>query len=216
MKIVMICVSSEKKNLEVSRPFINLVNPLPAPPRRTIERVKYVSDERNKAIQIAIDKIPYITHIMMIDSYYIDNKINNFTAFADWYENINLSNSIVGASCYQVRDIRLLSEPMISFVEVWSTPEAVDSPMVESKQSGLIRVQAVGSIYIFPIEAWINNHYKAKEDYFLPEHIDFCRNSNIPVYLSFDHKFYKPDERYSLWKKLRITGGYLRRKYVYH
>lgn len=214
-KIVAVCVSYEPKTFHSLVPFVNQVNPIQAPPRRTVERVKFVANERNLGIELALKKHPDLTHILMIDSLYLDNAENNnlWLDFTTWYIE-HLSDSILGASCYQVRDIRWMTEPQISFVEIWSTPEGSDSTMVESKRSGLIRVQAVGSVYIFPINAWYDNHYKSRDDYFLPEHIDFCRNSGLPIYLSFTYKFFKSPEIYSLRKKLRITAGYLRRKYV--
>lgn len=215
-RIVAICVSKTAQRFPGSIPFLNQVNINPAPPRRTIARVQFVANERNIAIQKALVKYPGLSHILMLDSWYLENRNNDleWDRFIKSYDNPDI---ILGASTYQVFDTRLLSEPITFFVEIASILEAADSTMNVEGKTGRIRVQAVGSIYIFPIAAWKRTLYSARTDYFLPEHVELCRSNSwrFPAYLSFDHRFFKNPVKYSLMKKVKVTAGYLRRKYVY-
>ncbi|SRR6266571_445572 len=207
MKIVAVCVSATAHIFPGSLPFVNRVNAMPAPPRRSTARVAFVAEERNRAVQQALDRHPDLTHILMLDSWYLENPANDheWNRFIKAYDD---PETILGASTYQVHDTRLFAEPITFFVEIATVLEAADSTMGVEGKTGRIRVQAVGSIYIFPIWAWKTRHYEARKDYFLPEHVDLCRSSGYPVYLSFDHRFYKKPVRYGVWKKLRVAAGY--------
>lgn len=145
----------------------------------------------------------------MLDSWYLDNPVNDeeWDHFVRAYDDPDM---ILGAANYCKFDLHLRTSPITYFVEIATAMEAADSTMDVEGKKGRIRVSAVGSIYIFPIQAWQKHPYHARIDYFHPEHIDLCRDSGLRVYLSFDHRFYKPPVKYSLMKKLRIWAG----KYV--
>lgn len=205
MKIVAACVSIQPKQFTGKLEFVNRVNPVPAPPRKTIARVAYVANERNLVVKDILQKFPDTTHILMVDSWYLDNPENNgrWDSFIDSYDDPSI---ILGAATFVIhKSPYLLSPAQKYFCEFSITPEAIDVTQKTEGKHGRIRVNTVGGVYIFPIEAWTKNGYGGREDYFWPEHNQLCKD--FKCYLDFDYEFYKPPKTYSLYKKLRMTGG---------
>lgn len=210
IRLVAVCVSNDPSlSLPLSIPFINHVDMSPIPPRRTIARVRYVAEQRNAAMREAMLHRP--THVLMVDGDYLLNGQNRemFSTFVRAYDDLGI---ILGAGNYIVWNT-VIGQRIIHFCDVGTTPEAADSVYgTEGKTAGRIRVQAVGSVYIFPVGAWLTNGYGTREDFFWPEHHQLCRD--YPCYISFDHKFWKPPLEITRAKRVRVLAGALRRSLI--
>lgn len=205
MKLVAVCVTDHEVS-PVWPDFVQLVDSRKVAPRGTIERVRKVAEMRNSIVEKALFQYPDLTHLLMIDSYYCDQK-DQVRRLIEEYDDPAI---ILGAATLVTLDTHF-GEPEVHFYDHGTTPEG--STFLSGEHEGIfrIKVRAVGAIYIFPIDAWFKNRYRCNPLYFEPEHIPLCEG--FDCYLTFKTKFWRKPVRYSFVKKVRVLLGYYLRRF---
>ncbi len=183
---------------------------------RSLERIQYLRDRRNRATTEALLTHPGTTDIVAVDSYYLHQTAPLQRLIMD-YSRME-QECIMGASTWAVHKIRIF--PRTYFYDTWSTPEMENFYVtnVNHLPNGVRRVSSVGACYIFPRSVWDRG-----VRYEIPEypreifHNHLCKASGLPVYLDFDARLWRtPSDSdvpvYSRIKRVRCSLGEWRRK----
>lgn len=152
------------------------------------ERVNFLADQRNQATDKAVREHPEATHILNIESYYLQ-QYQPLAQLIQDYEALNVPEAIMGASTWAL--IESQEGASIIFYDKWATPEWKTLPSHE-KASGIRPISSVGSIFIFPVSVWKagvrfeNSGFPLRFYY-----TNFCYNAQRMILLDFDSKFYR-------------------------
>ena len=186
-------------------PFVNYTEGWrPFPRDRSRTRIEYLAQRRNSAVRMALERYPETSHILMIDSYYL-NQPRSIIALMSRYDDPGV---IQGGATWIPRKRRLWPEN--AFYDAWTTPEFREL-MWSKKIRSLppIKVKAVGAVYICPVNAW------KKRGYGIPvygcEHNYLCEGSSC--FMDFSAEFWRDPFAYPMYWRLRSTAGYLLRGY---
>ncbi len=170
------------------------------------ERILYLAERRNKAVTRALALFPKAEHILMVDSYYL-NQPGQIIKLISGYEQLTQSagqDCILGASTWVVDKTRVRSK--IRFYDYWTTPEGkgLGWDQIQGK-GGLLRVKAVGGCYLYPRPVWENVGYDVPEDLHGCEHNWLCEHSELPVWLTLNARVWHEPVVYSWPKRVRCT-----------
>jgi hypothetical protein len=210
MRISAVCISrnTEAWNLP-DIPFYNYTEGWePFQHEKTTDRVAYLADRRNIAVNKALDRFPETQHILMIDSYYVHQDKQIMKLIHEYTEKGARTEfpegCILGASTWILDKTRIRSR--LRFYDGWTTPEALhlDPREIESK-GGIIGVKAVGGCYLYPITVWKKTQYGVPEDLHGCEHNWLCENSGLPVFLSLNEMLWREPIVYPLLKRVRVS-----------
>lgn len=178
---------------------------------RTRERVVYLAERRNSAVGRALKLYPESDHVLMVDSYYLE-QVDKLKQLLEEY---NSCEGILGASTWQLDKTRI--RPRIKFFDSWTTPEATsfklsgleaDYPKGYAPQNiqkkNWLKVRAVGACYVYPRYVWEENRYGIPESDGC-EHNFLCEHSRLPVWLSPNVNLWREPVVYSWPKRIRCT-----------
>lgn len=162
-------------------------------------RVEYLASRRSAAVRKAIQAYPDAEHIIMVDSYYL-NQPQAIVGLIKEYED-NTEEIVLGASTWR---LHTRPPPLTSFWDTWTTPEC---NKLSIEQVGWKQVGGVGGILIAPRRAWENAGWGVPEPF--PDSGSemnyFCSQTRLPVYVSLNIKAIHPEPQpYSLLKRSRI------------
>ncbi len=209
MRIGAVCISRNQETWEIKGlPFYNYTKGWkPFQHEQTAERVAYLAERRNTAVAKALDLFPETQHILMIDSYYLQQHEQILGLVRDYAE-MTISDHprgcILGASTwfYDLRRIR----PENRFYDSWTTPEGNQLRLVEvERRGGVMRVKSVGGCYVYPRWVWERNRYNVPEDLHGCEHNWLCERSGLPVYLSLSRRLSRGPVQYPWLKRIRVS-----------
>ncbi len=182
----------------------------------TRERIEYLANRRNKAVENALRDHPNSRHILMIDSAYV-SQVDAVTKLIEDYLACD-APLIMGGTTWALhkRTIR----PRIAYYDYWSTIEARFIRFeFEPETDGLVGyfrrplpnlmpVRSVGGCYIFPRSVWDRNvRYGVLDDLHGCEHNFLCEKSGLPVYLDFNVRLWREPRAYPWTKRLRVSLG---------
>ena len=205
-KLVSCCVSDKEETFIYEIPFVNLVDNRKTSERGTVERACFVADLRNKVMEKALQDYPHLTHVLMIDSYYLD-QLKAINRLIRDYKLVNEDNVIIGSSTWAIlmNHMRHYIFKQKRFYDFGSSPEA---RYYSHNTNGFLRVESVGACYIFPIEAWKKNKYNPNKEFFEVEHKSLCRGFNC--YLDFNSKLWRDDYSNSFMDKIKYIGSHFK------
>lgn len=72
MNLTAVCINKKPINGSPFPQFVQYTSLVEAPPRGTLERTKMLAGLRNEAMRIALQNFPKTTHVLMADSYYLN------------------------------------------------------------------------------------------------------------------------------------------------
>src|SRR6266567_6304393 len=171
------------------------------------ERVAYLAERRNKATSNALSTYPATQHILMVDSYYLQ-QTKEILKLVQEYGKLTLSQGppglILGASTWIHDKTRVL--PKLRFFDLWTTPEGrFITPDYASNHGGLVPVRAVGACYVYPRSVWEKVGYGVVDDLHGCEHNWLCERSGLPVTLSLNEMLWREPVVYSWPKRVRMS-----------
>jgi hypothetical protein len=174
---------------------------------KSIDRITYLAERRNKAVAKALSIFPSTQHILMIDSYYV-HQSEQIRKLVEEYLKLSSSlefrNCIVGASTWILDSTRM--KPRIRFYDNWTTPEGLNLNWKIAKQKGgTIRVRAVGGCYLYPRFAWERASYGVPDDLHGCEHNWLCEKNSLPVLLTLNVALWREPIVYSWRKRFRSS-----------
>lgn len=180
------------------------------------ERIEYLANRRNKAVEYALQRFPQSDHILMIDSSYIP-QIGPVKKLLEDYVMCRES-VMLGATTWSLHKRAIL--PKVLFYDFWSTPEARFIPYDFEPQKdnlvgqfrkplpNLMPVRSVGGCYIFPRAIWERGvRYGVLDDLHGCEHNYLCEKSGLPVYLDFNVRLWREPKVYPWARRVRVSLG---------
>jgi len=210
MRISAVCISRNQETWDLqSIPFYNYTEGWrPFEHEKTIERVAYLAERRNNAITKALSILPETKHVLMIDSYYLQQK-EQVSKLIDEYSELTLTTyqtgCILGASTWIHDETRIRSKNR--FYDYWTTPEGIRLKLDEvEKKGGMIEVKAVGGCYLYPRWVWERTRYGVSEDLHGCEHNWLCERSSIPVFLTLNERLWRKPATYQWSKRIRMSA----------
>jgi hypothetical protein len=116
-------------------------------------RLEYITERYNLAIREGLSLYPKTTHILIVDSYYV-NFASEIQELVRSYEDGSDASSVMGASIWY-RD-RSHIRSCIRYYDTASAIEMRERKWYKTKDLpiGLIRVSGVGACWILPRETW--------------------------------------------------------------
>ena len=174
---------------------------------KTKERVSYLAERRNRAVAETLALFPETKHVLMIDSYYLQQE-KQIRKLIKEYLDITLTTHregcILGASSWIYDKTRIW--PRYRFYDGWTTPEGSSLRLEEvEKDGGMIRVKAVGGCYLYPRWVWEKIRYDVPGDLHGCEHNWLCEQSGLPVLLSLNERMWREPVIYPGGKRLRMS-----------
>jgi hypothetical protein len=205
--ITAVCISRQTESWQIPEiPFLCFVdNWLPFGRQKSMDRVAYLAERRNLAVARALSLYPSTRHVLMIDSYYLDQP-GQVRILLSEYD----GRSILGGAVWFLDKTKLI--PRVRFWDSWTTPELKEIEF-PPKMKGKVPVRSVGSCYLYPKGIWEQVGYGVPEDLHGCEHNYLCERSGLEVYLTLDANFWRQPLVYSWPKRIRQTihVGRLRR-----
>jgi len=209
MRITAVCISRNTETWKIPDiPFYNYTEGWkPFQHEKTTDRVAYLADRRNVAVNRALNQFPQTHHILMIDSYYVHQE-KQITKLVQEYATMTQTEfptgCILGASTWILDKTRVGSRSR--FYDGWTTPEALDlDPHEVEKEGGMIRARAVGGCYLYPRTVLDRTHYDVPRDLHGCEHNWLCENSGLPVFLSLNEMLWREPIVYPRLKRMRVS-----------
>jgi hypothetical protein len=209
MKISAVCISRNPESFSIQDfPYHNYTEGWePFRHEATKERVAYLAERRNKAVEEALQLYPETKHLLMIDSYYLQQEERVRRLIEEYAEITARSHPdgcILGASTWIYDKTRIW--PKNRFYDWWTTPEAIRlRPEDVEKSGGRMSVKAVGGCYLYPRRVWEKICYGVVEDLHGCEHNWLCEQSGLPVFLSLNVMLWRQPIIYPGLKRLRMT-----------
>ena len=216
MQLTAVCISMKKEQWQLGIPFFCLSEPGPSWRHvKDPKRVDYLADKQNRALEKGMMEFPETTHVLWIDSYYL-NQTNAIQQLLMDYETLSAirGNLILGGAilCHDRTKIR----HRVSYYDTWSTPELDGAHFrvdLSDVHSGFETVSSVGGVYVYPRTVWEKHRYQRPEPF--PEsgcqHNYLCRKSRLPILLDWNALFWR-NVSYSVPKRLRCSIGNYRRR----
>jgi hypothetical protein len=209
LRISAVCISRNPETLSIrDLPYHNYTSGWrPFGHEKTKERVSYLAERRNSAVAETLALFPETNHVLMIDSYYLQQEEPIRKLIKEYAEMIITSyqgGCILGASSWIYDKTRI--RPKYRFYDGWTTPEGLNLRLEEVKRNGgTIRVNAVGGCYIYPTWVWEKIHYGVPEDLHGGEQNWLCEHSGLPIFLSLNERVWREPIIYPRGKRLRMS-----------
>ena len=174
---------------------------------KTRERVSYLAERRNMALTEALELFPETRHVLMIDSYYlqqVDQIRKLIEEYAELISKFNPRGCFLGASSWIHDKTKIW--PKKRFYDGWTTPEGNKlRPKIVEKSGGMMIVKAVGGCYLYPRWIWEKIRYGVPRDLHGCEHNWLCEQSGLPVFLSLNEMLWREPIQYSWPKRARMS-----------
>lgn len=211
MNLVAVCIGRiEPVWPLVNIPFVFHGEDREAPPRCTPQRVEYIAGLRNRAMWKAVDRYADLTHVLMVDAWYLPEQYEQVEKLVEDYRNWD-KTTILGAGTWTRLRVDLRKPfGVIRFNDIGATPEGLHYTL---KSRGVVPVKVCGACYIFPIEAWRKNHYRADwTNGMVTEHEAVCNGFRCYLDLNVQLRRQDPKAIRPLGKLIRIAVGKRLRK----
>jgi len=174
---------------------------------RSTARIEYLSQRRNLAVKEALESNPQTDEILMIDSYYLQQR-DPLQQLVDEYRRLRVSSfqsgCILGASNWIFDKTRVRTRNR--FFDNWTTPEAANLNLEEAvAKGGVISVKGVGGCYLYPRFVWEKVGYGVPRDLHGCEHNWLCERSGLRVLLSLNERLWREPIVYSWPKRIRMS-----------
>jgi hypothetical protein len=204
MQVSAVCISRNPESWKIPDvPFCNYIEGWkPFQHEKTKERVDYLAHRRNLAVSRAIELFPDTKHILMIDSYYL-NQVEQINQLVGEYSELSHSTyqngCILGASSW-----------------IYDLTRVRGLPLREAERNGgIMKVGSVGGCYLYPRWVWEKTKYDTPEDLHGCEHNWLCEHSGLPVFLSLNQRLWRAPLVYPRVKRVRMSlhlGRWFRRQ----
>jgi hypothetical protein len=204
-----VCISRNPEGLSIrDLPYHNYTEGWkPYGHEKTKERVSYLAERRNRAVAETLALFPETKHVLMIDSYYLqqEKQIRKLIKeYLDMTLTTHREGCILGASSWIYDKTRIW--PRHRFYDGWTTPEGSSLRLEKvEKDGGMIRVKAVGGCYLYPRWVWEKIRYGVPEDLHGCEHNWLCEYSGLPILLSQNVMLWRQPIAYSRRKRIRMS-----------
>jgi hypothetical protein len=180
------------------------------------EETYYVCEKRNRAMTKALEQYPSATHILSLDSYYL-NQVRALKELVRMYEEIDDDNIILGGPVWYYRLNRLIDNRP-KFYDAWGSPELGNIHPKDAEQfPQIVQVPSIGNCVIFPVWLWRKYRFETPEPfpYLGSCYTRLCKMSGIPVLMDMKARLIRdrtnnPEAYYPLKKRFRVTMGYLK------
>ena len=208
-RISAVCISRYPEGLSIpGLPYHNYTEGWkPYGHEKTKERVSYLAERRNRAVGETLALLPETKHVLMVDSYYLQQGEQIRKLITEYIEMSLLTyrtGCILGASSWIYDKTRI--RPKYRFYDSWTTPEGVNLRLKEvEREGGLLSVKAVGGCYLFPVSVWQKIRYDVPEDLHGCEHNWLCEHSGLPVFLSLNERMWREPITYPRGKRVRMS-----------
>jgi hypothetical protein len=180
----------------VGIPFFCLVEHSRSFPRQSQkvapDKINYIADKKNRANTSGLKLYPDTTHIVNIDSYYLEQR-KSIVKLLESYEKLDNNDLILGAPTWFYERSTVLRRAF--FYDTWACPEMDPSPiyLLRAPEGGYAQVSSVGSCVIYPRWIWEKHGFHNPEPF--PEAGIFYnylfQKSRLPVLVDFRIKFWR-------------------------
>jgi hypothetical protein len=177
------------------------------------EETYYVCEKRNRAMTKALEKYPSATHILSLDSYYL-NQASALEELMRMYEEIDDDNIILGGPIWYYRLNRLFDN-RTKFYDSWGSPELVNiHPKDTEHFPQIVQVPSLGNCVIFPVWAWRKYGFLTPEPF--PHmgscYTRLCKMSGLPILMDMKARLVRdrannPEAYYPFTKRFRVSVG---------
>jgi hypothetical protein len=179
----------------------------------TREETYYVCEKRNRAMTNALEKHPAATHVLSLDSYYL-NQSAALKELIKMYEEIDDDNIILGGPIWYYRLNRLIDN-RTKFYDAWGSPELTNIHPNDTKDfPQTVQVPSLGNCVIFPVWVWRKYGFLTPEPfpYMGSCYTRLCRISGLTVLMDMKAKLIRdrtnnPEAYYPLTKRFRVSVG---------
>lgn len=153
------------------------------PPLKTVERIKYLADRRNKANENALKLNRDAKYFFSVDSYYL-TRTHEIRWLIEEYK-LRSEDIVLGGAPW-FNDTSVWPSKR-KFWDTWATPELAIVPV---GQTGWLRVRGCGGFTIYPRWLWEERGFGVP--YPFPEsgnEVNYlCANSKVPSFVSLNVK----------------------------
>ena len=182
------------------------------------EETYYVCEKRNRAMTRALEKYPSATHVLSLDSYYV-NQTTALRELFRMYDEIDDDSIILGGPIWYYRLNRLIDN-RTKFYDAWGSPELVNiHPKDTDDFPTIVQLPSIGNCVIFPVWVWEKYSFLTPEPF---PHLGscytrLCKMSGLPVLMDMKARLVRdrtnnPEAYYPLMKRFRVTAGYYKYK----
>jgi hypothetical protein len=177
------------------------------------EETYYLCEKRNRGLTKALEKYPSSTHVLSLDSYYV-NQAAALRELINAYEEINDDNIILGGPIWYYRLNRLFDNRP-KFYDAWGSPELLNiHPKDTDGFPQIVQVPSVGNCVIFPVWVWKKYGFLTPEPF--PHmgscYTRLCKMSGLPVLIDMKARLVRDrtnssEAYYPLVKRFRVSTG---------
>jgi hypothetical protein len=177
------------------------------------EETYYLCEKRNRAMTGALEKYPSATHVLSLDSYYL-NQQSALHELIRTYEEIDDDNIILGGPIWYYRLNRLFDNRP-KFYDSWGSPELVNiHPKDTEDFPPIVQVASLGNCVIFPAWVWKKYGFLTPEPFPLMGscYTRLCKISGLPVLMDMKARLVRdrtnnPEAYYPFTKRFRVSVG---------
>jgi len=184
------------------------------------EETYYVCEKRNRAMARALEKYPSATHVLSLDSYYL-NQEAALRELIRMYDEIDDDNIILGGPIWYYRLNRLFDNRP-KFYDSWGTPELVNIHPKDAKDfPQIVQVPSLGNCVIFPVGIWRKYSFLTPEPF---PHMGSCytrlsKISGLPVLMDMKARLIRdrtnnPEAYYPFTKRFRVSIGDYKNRFL--
>ncbi len=184
------------------------------------EETYYVTDKRNRAVSQGLARYPQTTHILSLDTYYL-NQLLALMHLIKTYEDLGNENVILGAPIWFYRKNRLIDNRP-KFYDAWGCPEMANvRPWQVQSWPEIIQLSSTGNCLIFPVWIWRKYGFVTPEPF---PHLGscytrLCRLSGVPVLMDMGARLSRDHSNcieavYPFPKRLRVSLGEYKNRLV--
>ena len=177
------------------------------------EETYYVTDKRDRAVAQALSIYPETTHILSLDTYYL-NQTPALEHLLRTYKELDNENIILGAPIWFYRKNRLIDNRP-KYYDAWGTPEMANlRPWQVEDWPNITQMSAIGNCIIFPAWTWKRHRFETPEPFPLMGscYTRLCRLSGLPVLMDMEARLFRDQTNcteavYPLLKRMRVSLG---------
>jgi hypothetical protein len=181
--------------------------------RQQREETYYVCEKRNRAMTKALEMYSQSTHVLSLDTYYL-NQTQALKEMIRAYDELDNDDIILGAPIWYYRKNRLIDNRP-KFYDAWGSPELENiHPRDTNNFPPIIQVPSVGNCVIFPVWVWKKYKFLTPEPF--PSmgscYTRLSKLSGLPVLMDMQAKLIRdrtnnPEAYYPFSKRLRVSVG---------
>jgi hypothetical protein len=184
------------------------------------EETYYVCEKRNRAMTKALEKYPLATHVLSLDSYYL-NQASALKELMRMYEEIDDDNIILGGPIWYYRLNRLFDNRP-KFYDSWGSPELVNiHPKDTEDFPQIVQIPSIGNCVILPVWVWRKYGFLTPEPF--PHmgscYTRLCKISGLPVLMDIRARLIRdrtnnPEAYYPFTKRFRVSIGDYKNRFL--